>query len=786
MHKLLIIFLISTFCIISETRATETLYTLSGYIKDASTGEDLIGASIYVENLKSGTVSNMYGFYSLSLPKEAYRVKVTYIGYQTIEFNIDLIASLTKNIQMNASDVVINEVNVVGERKDQNVKSIEMSVNKLQMKTIMKIPALMGEVDVLRSIQMLPGVKTVGEGSVGFYVRGGGVDQNLILLDEATVYNASHLGGLFSVFNQDVVKDVKLMKGGIPASYGGRLSSILEIAMKDGNKKKLSMTGGIGLISSRLTIEGPIAKDKASFIVAGRRTYADVFFPLLKDSVIQTSKAYFYDFNAKANYQINEKNRIFISGYFGHDVMKFGDAMRIDYGNKTFTFRYNHLFGSKLFSNITFIYSVFDYGLGIPNGVQGFDWQSGINDLSIKNDYSWFLNTNNTVRFGGQITHHTFQPGVAKPIGTESIFTGVYLPDSYALEYGVFAENEQRINDKLSLGYGLRFSAYQNKGPYTSYIYDNSNPQDYKVIDSLVFKDNELFNFQKGFEPRLNINYQLNSKSSVKLSYNRMIQYIHLTTNTMASTPFDLWFPSTPNVKPQKADQVAFGYFRNFFDDSYEASIETYYKKMYNSIDYVDHAEVLLNKYLEGELRVGSAYSYGFELLLKKQTGKFTGWLSYTYSRVFREIPEINKGNKYPANYDKPHDLSLILSYDLLDKLNFSITWLYSTGAPRTMPTERFEYGGMIVPIYSNRNEVRLPAYHRMDAGITYTFSKTKPNGEPKKFLSSLNLSVYNVYNRHNAYSVTFNQIENNFYQTEATKTYLFKVFPSITYNFHF
>jgi len=786
MHKIFAFILISFFFHNSELKATETLFTLSGYIKDASTGEDLIGATIYVEKLKSGTISNMYGFYSLSLPSGSYQVKVTYIGYQTIEFEVDLTGSVTKNIQMTASDLVINEVNVVGERKDQNVKGIEMSVNKLQMKTIMKIPALMGEVDVLRSIQMLPGVKTVGEGSVGFYVRGGGVDQNLILLDEATVYNASHLGGLFSVFNQDVVKDVKLMKGGIPASYGGRLSSILEIAMKDGNKKKLSMTGGIGLISSRLTIEGPIVKDKASFIVAGRRTYADMFFPLLKDSVIQTSTAYFYDFNAKANYQINEKNRIFISGYFGHDVMGFGESIRIDYGNKTFTFRYNHLFGSKLFSNLTFIYSVFDYGLGIPNGVQGFDWQSGINDLSIKNDYSWFLNTNNTVRFGGQITHHTFQPGEAKPIGNESIFTGVYLPDSYALEYGLFAENEQRISDKLSLGYGLRFSAYQNRGPYTSYIYDNSNPQDYKVIDSLVFKDNELFNFQSGFEPRMNINYQLNSKSSVKLSYNRMIQYIHLTTNTMASTPFDLWFPSTPNVKPQKADQVAFGYFRNFFDDTYEASIETYYKKMYNSIDYVDHAEVLLNKYLEGELRFGSAYSYGFELLLKKQTGKFTGWLSYTYSRVFREIPEINNGNKYPANYDKPHDLSLILSYDILDKLNFSITWLYSTGAPRTMPTERFEYGGMIVPVYSNRNEVRLPAYHRMDAGLTYTFSKTKSNGEPKKFLSSLNLSVYNVYNRHNAYSITFNQIENDFYQTEATKTYLFKVFPSITYNFHF
>ncbi len=786
MQKAVIFILISIICLQSETRADVALLTLSGYIKDASTGEDLIGASVYIDDLKSGTVSNMYGFYSLSLPKGTYHIKVSYLGYQTFEYDVDLFESVTKNIQMVTNDQVINEVNVVGEKKDQNIKSIEMSVNTLQIKTIMKIPALMGEVDVLRSIQMLPGVKTVGEGSVGFYVRGGGVDQNLILLDEATVYNASHLGGLFSVFNQDVVKDVKLIKGGIPASYGGRLSSILEIAMKDGNKKKLSMTGGIGLISSRLTIEGPIIKDKASFIISGRRTYIDLFFPFLKDSVIKKSKAFFYDFNAKVNFQFNDNNRIFISGYFGHDVMQIGDAMRIDYGNQTFTLRYNHLFSKKIFSNLTFIYSMFDYGMGVPNGSQAFDWQSGINDISLKNDYSWFLNTKNTIHFGGQITHHTFQPGNAKPVGNESVFTGIYLPDSYALEYGIFAENEQRLNDKLSLGYGIRFSAFQNLGPYTNYIYDKSNPMDYKVVDSLEYRHNELFNLQNGFEPRISINYQLNLKSSIKLSYNRMVQYIHLTTNTMSSTPLDLWFPSSPNVKPEKADQIAFGYFRNFLNDTYEASIETYYKKMYNSIDYVDHAEVLLNKYLEGELRFGSSYSYGFEFLLKKQTGKFTGWLSYTYSRVFREIPEINNGNKYSANYDKPHDLSLILSYDLFERLNFSITWIYSSGAPRTMPTERFEYGGMIVPLYSDRNAVRLPAYHRMDAGITYSFSKTKPNGQPKKFQSSLNLSVYNVYNRHNAYSITFNQIENDFYKTEATKTFLFKAFPSITYNFHF
>ncbi len=782
----IIILLIAGLVLKIDSLKSEETFTISGYVKDANTGEDLIGASIYVAEHKAGTQSNSYGFFSLSLPKGNYHIQVSFLGYHSQDFQINLNESVSRNFQMVPNDLKISEVSIIAEKKDKNIKSTEMSVNKLQIKTIMKIPALMGEVDILRSIQMLPGVKTVGEGSVGFYVRGGGVDQNLILLDEATVYNASHLGGLFSVFNQDVVKDVKLLKGGIPAMYGGRLSSILEINMKDGNKKKLSLTGGIGLISSRLTIEGPIVKDKSSFIVSGRRTYADLFFPFLKDSVIKKSKAYFYDFNAKVNFQLNDKNRLFFSGYFGHDVMKIGDDIRIDYGNKTFTARYNHLFSTKIFSNLSFIYSFFDYGMGVPQGTQAFDWQSGINDVSLKNDYTWYINTKNTFSFGVQLSHHTFEPGKALPVGNESIFTGINLPHSFALEYGIFADNEQRINDKISLAYGIRFSGFQNLGPYTSYIYDKSNPQDYKVVDSLVYKDNELFNQQKAFEPRFSINFLINSKSSVKLSYNRMAQYIHLTTNTMSSTPLDLWFPSSPNVKPEKADQVALGYFRNFMNDTYEASFETYYKKMYNTIDYVDHAEVLLNKYLEGELRFGDAYSYGFEFLLRKQSGKFTGWLSYTYSRVFREIPEINYGNEYPANYDKPNDISLILSYDIFENLNFSVTWLYSTGAPRTMPTERFESGGMIVPVYSNRNGVRLPDYHRMDIGVTYNFKKTRENGEPKKFLSSVNLSVYNVYNRHNAYSITFNQIENQSYETEAIKTYLFKVFPSITYNFHF
>jgi hypothetical protein len=759
--------------------------TLSGYIKDSRTGEELIAATLFVKEIKAGTVSNNYGFYALSLPKGKYTLIASYLGYKTESLEIELNASQTITFQLEPDDQMITEVRVVADKKDQNVSNNEMSVNKLQMKTIAKIPALMGEVDVLRSIQLLPGVQTVGEGSVGFYVRGGSADQNLILLDEATIYNASHLGGLFSIFNQDVIKDVKLYKGGIPSPYGGRLSSILEVRMKEGNAKELQIAGGIGIISSRLAVEAPLIKNKASFSISGRRTYADVFFPLLKDSVIKNSRAYFYDFNLKGNYQINENNRIFVSGYFGRDVVRFGKSFQFDYGNRTFTLRYNRIFSNRIFANYSFIYSIFDYGIGIPDGNQGFDWQSGINDISLKNDYTLFLNPKNTIRFGGQVTQHEFRPGKIIPTGG-SIFNKIELENNRALESGLFIENDQIITSRLSARYGLRLSMFQNIGPFTSYLFEKSGSRSYTVLDSVKYARNRFFNTQFGIEPRLSIKFELNNESSVKLSYNHMVQYLHLTTNTMSTTPLDIWFPSSPNVKPQNAHQYSVGYFRNFMSDLFESSIEVYYKQMGNSIDFSDHARLLLNKYLEGDLRFGSSYAYGLEIFLKKQSGKLTGWLSYTYSRVFRKIEGINSGKPYPAHYDKPNDFSAILSYDFTPELNFSVNWIYSAGAPRTMPTGRFEFEGMIVPVYSERNSVRLPDYHRMDAAITYHFRKTKRNGQKKPFNSSLNLSVYNVYNRHNAYSIIFNQSPDDPYRTEATKTYLFKVFPSLTYNFSF
>jgi hypothetical protein len=774
------------FGIVSLSFSQTNKITLSGYVKDAVNGEAVIGATIYIKELKLSTSSNEYGFFSISIPKGKYALNVNFLGYKNQEFEFELLESKYIDFHLHPIENLIDEVNVLANKKNQNTKSNEISINKLEMKSIVKIPALMGEVDILRSIQLLPGVHSSGEGSIGFFVRGGGIDQNLILLDEATVYNASHLGGVFSVFNQDAIKEVTLYKGGIPALYGGRLSSILDIRMKEGNSKQLGLSGGIGMVSSRLTIEAPIIKDKLSFIISGRRTYFDQFFPLFKDSILKGSKAYFYDLNAKLNFQINENNRVFISCYLGQDVFQIGNSVRVNYGNKTLTTRYNHLFSKKLFSNICLIYSIFDYGMGIPEGTQGFDWQSGINDILIKNDYTLFFNPKNTIRFGGNIIHHSFRPGKIAPIGEQSIFIYKALPNIFALESGIFVENDQILTAKISARYGLRFSMFQNLGPYTSYIYEKSTASTYSVVDSLIYSKNELFNNQLGMEPRISLKMELNQNSSIKLSYNHTIQYLHLTTNTMSTTPLDLWFPSTPNIHPQIADQFSIGYFKNFKSDKFETSIETYYKDMKNCIDFADHAQLLLNRYMEGELRFGKSYSYGIEIFIKKQSGKFTGWFSYSYSRVFRKIPEINLGMKYPAHYDKPNDISIVLSYDITKKLNASLNWVYATGAPRTMPTGRFEYGGMIVPVYSARNDVRLPDYHRMDVAITYNFIKKRDMGKPKKFTNSLNFSIYNLYNRHNPYSVTFNQSQDDPYRTEATKFFLFKAIPTLTYNFKF
>ncbi len=762
-------------------------FTIKGYVRDAATGEELIGAVIYIKEIKSGTVTNIYGFYSVTLPQGKYSMSISFLGYKQELKEIDLRKNQTLNINLTSFEHSIDEVKISAKRKDENVVSLEMSINKLQMKTIKTLPMLMGEVDVLKAIQLLPGVQNGGEGTTGFYVRGGGVDQNLILLDDAPVYNASHVGGVFSVFNGDVLKDVTLYKGGIPSEYGGRLSSVLDIRMKEGNMKRFSSSGGIGILSSRLNIEGPLIKDKCSFILSGRRSYVDLFFPFMKDTAMHGAKVFFHDFNTKINYIVNDKNRIFISGYFGRDVISPSKEFKMSYGNTTATVRWNHLFSDKLFSNFIFIGSNFDYNLGVPEGAQAFNWKANIIDFSFKNNYTYYLNTDNTIKAGVSTTLHKFKPGQVESIG-DSFFNFPNLPDNHALEHGVFLSNQQKINHSLSVEYGLRFSAFQNIGKSVYYKYNS----EHIMVDSTIYKTGEIYNTYTNLEPRLNIRYQINSKSSIKASYNRMTQYIHLATNSTAATPLDVWFPSSPNIPPQKADQFVIGYFRNFYDNRFELSVESYYKKMHNAIDFKDHANLILEQHIEGEMRIGDAESYGLELLLKKETGKLTGWVSYTLSKTTREIPEINDGKPYAAPYDKTHDFAFVASYDIGKRVNIAGNWIYTTASPITVPTGRFEYNGMIAPVYSDRNTVRLFDYHRLDLSVTI-YSKSadkkrpKRNGKPRKnFKSNWNFSVYNVYVRKNPYSITFKQVDGEGYETEAEMLYLFKALPSVTYNFSF
>lgn len=754
-------------------------FTVSGEVKDASSGEELLGASIYIKEIESGSATNIYGFYSISLPEGNYTFIYSYIGYESVEKKIILNKDYVINIELKPTVKELTEAVITGERKNEEITKAEMSTVKIDYKTIKQIPALMGEVDIIKAIQLLPGVQSTSEGGSGFSVRGGSPDQNLILLDEATVYNASHLMGFFSVFNNDAIKDVKIFKGDIPASSGGRLSSLLDVRMKDGNSKHFEGTGGIGLISSRLTLEGPVISDKMSFLISGRRTYADLFIPLFaKDQTMKKSKLYFYDFNAKINYRINDNNRVFASGYFGRDVFK-NPFAKMTMGNQTFTVRWNHLFSKKLFSNFTLLHSRYDYDIGTPEGeAYSFIWKSSMVDYSIKADFSLYPDAYNTIKFGGSTIFHIFDPGVAKGVGEETFFNEWIVPKNYALESGIYLSNEQKIGPRMTLKYGLRFSVFNNVGKGTVYEFD----EDYNTVDSVIHKSREFFNTYAGLEPRLGMNYVLNEVSSIKASYSRNKQYVHLAQNSTAGTPLDLWFPSSPNVKPQIGDQIAFGYFRNFKDNNLETSVEVYYKHTQNAIDFKDHAELLLNPQLEGELRFGKAWSYGIEFLLKIPEGKLNGWISYTLSKTMRKIPEINSGKAYPAPYDKPNDISIVLNYIFDERKTLSVNWVYATGAPVTFPTGRAVYGGKILPIYSERNAYRMRDYHRMDVSFTL---KGKDNPD-RKWSHEWNFSVYNLYGRKNAWAINFMQDPDYPNTTYAEMTYLFSIVPSVTWNFKF
>jgi outer membrane cobalamin receptor len=760
------------------TSFSQEKHTVSGYIKTSSSGEELIGATVktMVNGELIGCVANSYGFYSLTLIEGKYELQFSFVGMTAFYKKIDLIESMQVNIELEESNT-LKEITVTAEGANSNITSTSMGVEKLSITQIKKMPALMGEVDIIKAIQLLPGVATVGEGGSGFYVRGGSVDQNLILLDEANVYNASHLMGFFSVFNPDVVKEVELYKGGIPAQYGGRLSSVLDIKMKEGNMKRFAMAGGIGTISSRLSIGLPIVKDKGSILISARRTYADVFLNFSKDEELKKAKLHFYDLNLKSNYRINENNRVFLSGYLGRDVFGVENQFRIDWGNAAATARWNHVFNDKLFMNTTATFSNYDYFLGEPDGLDAYEWTSNIQDYYLKTDFSYYINPNNTLKFGGQSAFHKIDPGQAAGIN-ESILDEFRVPTTNALEHAVYVSHKLKIGKRFTALYGLRVSGFQNIGATTYYTFDEAHA----VSDTINVSKGEIYNSTFGLEPRIGMTYILNETASIKGSYNRTLQYIHLASNSTASSPLDIWFPSSPNVKPQSANQVALGYFQNFKKDQYQFSVELYYKQMNNAIDFKDHAVLVLNPLLEGELRYGRAFAYGSEFLLKKTKGNFTGWIGYTLSRTQKKIDGINNNELYFAKYDKTHDLSIILAYDLGKTWTFSTNFVYSTGAAVTMPVGKMEYMGMTVPIYSERNGKRMPDYHRLDFAVTWRPKKA----QAKKWKSEWVLSVYNTYNRANPYSINFVTDKADPTQTKAEMLYLFGIIPSITYNFTF
>ncbi|WP_439558197.1 TonB-dependent receptor, partial [Dyadobacter sp.] len=750
--------------------SAQNRHTVSGYVKDKANGEGLIGVSVYVREASTGVVTNPYGFYSITLPDGTYTLVFSYIGYQKVTKEVTLDADKTISIEMVDESNQLQEVTVSTQREDENVRSIEMSVNKVEMKTIRKMPALLGEVDLIRSIQLLPGVTTVGEGASGFNVRGGDVSQNLVLLDEAPVYNSSHLFGFFSVFNPDAVKDVKLIKGGIPAQYGGRISSILDVRMKEGNSKKREVNGGIGTIFSRLTYEQPFAKGKGSFIVAGRRSYIDILAKPFLNSDLRDSKFYFYDLTAKVNYQLGDKDTFYASGYFGKDVFGGGD-FGFGWGNATATGRWNHIFSNKLFMNLTGYYSNYDYSLGQnvndPQAKDRFDWKSKIISSSIKPDFTFYITPNNQLTFGGQYIYYDTRPGRAVAV-SEGQETDISLDPKYADESALYIGNEQKFSDRISLQYGIRYSFFRSLGPGTEYTYytDELGKRKIPVFPGTEYKRGDVIKSYGNWEPRASLNIGVNSNASIKASYNRTAQYLHLLSNTAAASPLDVWTLSSPIIQPEKADQVALGWFQNLKDNTYEASVEVYYKKLYNQIDYVPASDLLLNQFVAGDLLFGKGRAYGAEFYLKKNKGKLTGWVSYTLSRTERQVQSINNNDWFPARFDKPHNFTSVAIYEMSKRLSLSANFTITSGTPATFPTNRWEFQGMPVGHnYANtRNNNRIPAYHRLDLAATFTPTRKLFKTGQGEWV----LSVYNVYNRRNPFSVYTRANQDTPLKTEA------------------
>ncbi|MCB9262444.1 MAG: TonB-dependent receptor [Flavobacteriales bacterium] len=767
-------------------------YTISGKITDSTSGEDLIYSTVLVKGKQMGTVSNDYGFFSITLQKGSYTLVFEYSGYKSKEILINLNANTTLNVELAPTANMLSIATVDAKSEKRKVENKEISVVDMDIKTIKEIPVIFGEVDVLKTITLLPGIQSAGEGNSGINVRGGSQDQNLILLDEATVYNASHLLGFFSVFNGDAIKDVQVYKGGIPASNGGRLASLIDIKMKDGNNKKYGATGGIGTISSRLTVEGPIKKDTSSFMLAGRRSYADIFLPLANSEAAKQSKLYFYDFNLKTNYRISDKDKLFISGYFGKDVLGFSNLFTTSWGNSTGTLRWNHLLTKKLFSNTSLVYSNFDYGFDFSfaeNAAYGL--KQKIEDYYVKQDFSYYANPNRTIRYGVQITRHFFSPGTFYPANEETAknFTELVLEKKHALENALYYDDQIKFNPRFNVRYGLRFSSFSNIGG-TEYTY--TKDEVYKPVDTLTvatkYGKNEIYNTYWGFEPRLAVSYNLTTRMALKGSYNRTYQYIQQATNTASAFPTDQWFSSNLNIKPQSADQVSAGLFQNF-KNGIETSVEVYYKWMHNQIDYRNEAQLFFNENLDGELLLGKGNAYGTELYINKTKGKVTGFISYTLAKTTRTTEGINNGNPYRANFDLRNNLAIVLNTKIVSRLSATAAFIYTTGKPFTSVEGKYFFEGQWNSIYGKRNSTRIPDYHRLDVGFTWK------NKDSKKFKSSWNFSVYNAYNRANAYAVYFRKATQKDAAENATikegddvavQVTLFKIIPAITWNFEF
>lgn len=772
----------------------QSKFSISGTIKDQSSGETLFGATVFIKGSTIGTTTNEYGFFSITAPAGSYTLVCSYMGFdeksQEIEVNSD------QNINIELAEVTnqLNEVVLVTENSEEiSLRKPQMSVSKLNVSTIKQMPAVLGEVDIIKSIQLLPGVTNNGEGSSGFNVRGGSVDQNLVLLDETIIYNTSHLLGFFSIFNADAIKDIKLYKGNIPARFGGRASSVLDVRQKDGNNKNFMLTGGIGSVSSRLAIEGPIVKDRSSFLVAGRGSYAHLFLKLSEE--LKDNSAYFYDLNLKANFEIDEKNQLFLSGYFGRDVFSFAENFSSSYGNSSGNLRWNHVFNDKIFSNLSLNYSKYDYQLEI-NAFE-FDWISQIDNYNLKYGLTYFINNNIQLDFGINGIYYLFNPGEISPTTETSGVNYMMLDQKRAVEGGIYVGAEHRISSKLSLQYGLRYSSFARLGGQPILSYENDQPVVYNEaleiyqrgtpIGGTIYEKSETIENFGYLEPRLALSYQINDNSSLKAGYSRVAQYIHLLSNTTSVTPLDVWTPSGPFIDPQLSDQYAIGYFKKFNNNLFSLEVEAYYKEIDNRIDYIDGSNLIGNNTIETEILSGEARAYGLEFLLRKTKGSFTGWLAYTISKSEQRTPGgnaggpgINDGNWYYTPYDRTHDISITGSYRLNKKWSFGANLIYQTGRPVTYPDGQYEYEGLSIANYSDRNSDRLTAYHRID--ISATLVPGKPN---RKWRGEWVFGIYNIYDRKNAASISFSQNQQTGLN-EATRIAIFGIVPSVTYNFKF